>query len=353
MHEIKLYGEIAHITHKNENNVTLQDVQNQLSSADGSDVKVRIASDGGDAEEGFAIYNELRRYAKTNNAKIHTFAESRLASIATVIFLAGDERELSSDLQPFIHKAYIDTDHDLLDFQKKGLADINNRIAQHYANHTELTFQEALDLMEGNTWISTEEAKAMRFATSIEKVLRPIALQRFNSNYNKYNMNKKTQTLLNKAMRFLKTIQNKIVETADGGELDFYELAEDAVIETGVKAYYDGSNAEGDFLMLTGETYVFEGGILIEIKPAEELVTVEELQVENKALKDQLEAMLNKAFALEVELKSKTEIISNYKNSTSKAVPSIAKTSPVKDDIKPKSLASKAALNFNQFNLKK
>ena len=273
MFEVKIYGYIDNDAEKQEGSVSLSDVQEQLALAKGKDIKVRINSNGGDADEGFAIYNELRRYAKNNKARVHTFAESRLASIATVIFLAGDERELSKDLQPFVHKAYYDTDEKISDTNKKYLEELNVRIAKHYSEHTELSFEEALELMEADTYIDTEMAKAMRFATSIEEVLRPVALRRFSNNKNNDDMDKPNRdTLIAKAKKLFKEIigaVNKIVYTADQRELDFYELAQDQEVTVGAKANYDGVPAEGEHIMQSGETYVFENGVLMEIREAE------------------------------------------------------------------------------------
>jgi len=80
-------------------------LQKQLQKAGGKDVKVRINSVGGDVDEGFAMYSELRRYASENNAKITTFAEGRCVSIATIFFLAGDKRIVTEYTEPFVHNA--------------------------------------------------------------------------------------------------------------------------------------------------------------------------------------------------------------------------------------------------------
>ena len=108
--DVKIYGEIVPFQEKwitdQGGYVNQTEVQNQLKEADGKDIRVRIKSFGGDVEEGFAIYSELRRYAKENNAKVTTLAEGQCASIATVIFLAGDERLVTEFTQPFVHNAW-------------------------------------------------------------------------------------------------------------------------------------------------------------------------------------------------------------------------------------------------------
>lgn len=330
MHEIKIYGDIVHVSNKTDKNVSLADVQDQLSNANGKDVKVRIGSDGGDANEGFAIYNELRRYAKENKAKVHTFAESRLSSIATVIFLAGDERELSADLQPFVHSAYFDGVEKTTDKMDAYLETVNNRIAQHYATHTDLTFDEALELMNAETFIDTNEAKAMRFATSIENVLRPVALKRFN-NKQKDDMNKnpKTVSALAKAVAFIKSLGavNKILYDATGIEIDFYELAEDEIAEVGAKARIDGKDADGSYVMTDGATYVFVAGELTEIVAKAEDVNEEAvaLQAEIDTLTAKLEEVTNKSTetieALKAENLKQATVINNYKAAASKPAP--------------------------------
>ena len=45
-------------------------------------------------------------------------------------------------------------------------------MANHYANHTNLTYEEARALMDAESSITTEEAKEIRFATEVEEVLR-------------------------------------------------------------------------------------------------------------------------------------------------------------------------------------
>lgn len=355
MHEIKIYGDIVHVSDKTDKNVSLADVQAQLALSEGKDIKVRINSDGGDVNEGFAIYYELRRYAKENNATVHTFAESRLSSIATVIFLGGDERELSTDLQPFVHSAYVPGNKELNEKEQSYLQTVNHRIAEHYAAHTELTFAEALDLMENETFIATEEAKAMRFATSIENVLRPVALQRFiNPNLNiDMNKNQKTGGIMAKAEAFLKSVGllavNKMLATADEKELDFYELAEDAIVEVGAKVSIDGDkNVSSDHVMKSGETYKIVDGSLAEIVAVEDEAVNEEavaLQSQIDELTNQLEAVTNKAVDLEAVNKSQSALIANYKNAISLPAPNEPKPAPARGDAPKAKIDFTAAIN--------
>ena len=355
MHEIKIYGEIIPFEDEffGTGYVNLSNVQNQLSEADGKDLYIKLRSFGGDVETGFSIYNELRRYAKDNDAKITILGEGQVASIATVIFLAGDERILTGHTEPFVHNAWTYTEGDSKKLQRVALElnQCNEKIADHYVLHTDLTKEEALALMENETYITAEEAVKMRFATSIEEVLRPVALKRFSINKNDDKMNKKTQSLLNKAMQFLKGFSNKVVETAEGTELDFYELEDSGVIEVGVKAYFDGADAEGSYVMLSGETYVFVAGELTEIIPAEAEGDATALQAEIDALTAQLEAMTNKAVDLDTQNKEKDVLIANFKAS-SKPAPKQEKEAPKAKEEKTETVLSDKIKNAQTIKLK-
>ena len=288
MNEIKIYGEIVPFQDawviEQGGYCNLTDVQNQLKEANGNDVRVRINSFGGDVDEGFAIYSELRRYAKEHNAQITTLAEGRCASIATIIFLAGDKRITTEYTEPFVHNAWTYTMGDAKQILRvaQELEACNDKIAKHYETHTNLTYEEARLLMDNETFITANECLALRFATEIEEVLRPVALKKVlnrNSNKNQTAMAKKPNSL--KAMiGKLLGFQNKIVKTADEKEVDFYELEDNDKEMVGDKATIDGNPAEGEIVMASGETYVFSNGELTEIKPVDEGGEDEETDVE-------------------------------------------------------------------------
>jgi len=364
MHEVKIYGEIVPFEEQwiidQGGYVNLSSIQEQLSKADGKDIKVRIRSMGGDVQTGFDIYNELRRYAKDNNAKIETLGEGFVCSIATVVFLAGDKRTLTDSTYPFVHNAWTYTwdGMDSKKFQRfaDDLANCDNRIAEHYAIHTDLTKEEALGLMNNDTSIEPEEAKRIRFATDIEEVFRPVALKRFSTNKNNNTMNKKTESLLNKAMNFLKGFSNKVVTSADGKELDFYELADDAVIAVGDKAYYDGMDADGSFIMPDGETYVFIAGELTEIQSEDVTDTNTETDLAEAnatiaLLTEQLESITNKATELDTQNKAKDALIAGFKGS-SKPAPTANKQAPKNVEVEKPSKLSGAIANLNKTKTK-
>lgn len=329
--DIFIYGEIIPFQGLNwEGYINLTNVKKQLDEANGEDVRIRINCIGGDVNEGFAIYSALRRYAKENNATVTTLAEGQCASIATVFFLAGDVRQVTEYTKPFVHNAWCYTMGDAKQLVRTAvdLEECNKQIAEHYAKHTDMSYEQAREYMDNETLISPEECVALRFATEIEEVLRPVNLMQalnrvdskksVNKNLNKMKKtNSKNKSFLAKVKAIFTS--NKIVFDAENNEVDFYDLAEDDAIEVGDKAQINGAPAgesadeNGEILMQSGETYVFGNPDdleeLTEIKPKateEPELTPEEMAariVEQDDYIAQLEDQLTKASAKYLALK--------------------------------------------------
>ena len=66
-------------------------------------ITVRINSRGGDVQEGWAIHDLLVNSGK----KIKTIGEGKVYSIATIVFLAGTEREMMKNADGLIHNPFI------------------------------------------------------------------------------------------------------------------------------------------------------------------------------------------------------------------------------------------------------
>lgn len=344
MHEIKIYGEIVPFQDSwiiENGYCNLTHVQSQLKEANGEDVKVRLNSFGGDVEEGFAIYSELRRYAKENNAKITTLAEGRCASIATVIFLAGDTRILNEYVQPFVHNAWTYAIGDAKQVMRiaEDLEKASKMIAEHYASHTNLTYEEARNLMDAETSITSNEALEIRFATEIEEILRPAALQKIFANKSKVtkskinsknsDMNKsknQEKGFFNHVKKFFQEegsgTKNSIeVHTSTNDTLIFPDLEEGDTPKVGDKAEINGEAANGDYLLQDGKTtYVFVSGALDEIKKEEEEGDdeMENLKKENAELKKQLESQNSRIDKIENKQKENEKFYNMLKEASSK-----------------------------------
>jgi ATP-dependent protease ClpP protease subunit len=336
-YEVKIYGDIS--DKRGENLFTLQDLQEQLLEfKKGESVLVRIKTNGGLVDEGFAIYNELRRFAKEKKVTIITRCDGTVASIGTVIFLAGDKRIVNPYICPFVHNAYGGSKQENLDY-------INNQIAKFYSENTLMTVDEAKILMENKTFISPDEALKMKFGTELEEVERPAFMMRFTQDNNTkqhIKMNDKTKegNLLNRIFNLLtgSGIQNKIIFDANNEELEFPELSEEETIIEGAKATYKGQPANGEIVAADGNTYVFENGILKAIKKkideeeaAEKRALEEQLnqaQTEIQALKTQLETINQEKANIKNELDKKDQIINKVKALESEFVVDETKEKP-------------------------
>lgn len=327
MHEVNIIGEVIPYELYDMNGyVNLQRVENQLNVAAGKPIKVNINSLGGDTEEGFMIYTALRKYAKEHNVKVTTYAKGRCCSIATVIFLAGDSRIGNKFIEPFVHNAWTYAMGDSKEMTRAAveLDKVNNKIANHYADHTDLTIDEALDLMANNTYIDNEFALQIRFVTEIEEVVRPAALSKI-LNKNKVDMNTNDKNLLNK-IKNLFAVKNAVeVFTAANETLTFPDLEEGATPAVGDRATIDGKPAEGEIVLADGTKYDFAAGVLESIELPDEsdnddetVEVVERLEAENKALRDQLEAQnkkLNKVIEAQANQQKQWDSLKNLVSS--------------------------------------
>lgn len=130
-------------------------------------INVHINSYGGEVAEGLAIYSALRRH----KARVRTTCDGFACSIASVIFMAGDERLMSDASLLMIHNAWTSAwGVNAADLRK--LADdmdtITSASKAAYMARVSITEDELTKLMDAETWISPADAVDMGFATAIE-----------------------------------------------------------------------------------------------------------------------------------------------------------------------------------------
>lgn len=300
--------------------ITLTNVRQQYEAQkDAESITLHIHSPGGYVSEGFAIHDYVRSLGKP----VTTIIEGMCYSIATVIALAGDTRKMTSNADFMIHNPWGGAMGDSSEIQRYAddLKKEENRIAEFYAKKTNISTEQALELMKAETFMSAEQALQNGFITEIAAVMKAVA--KFNPE--KPKMSKENNLTKDEALGmfakleeklkniFTKQSQAKLVQDANGAEIDFPELEADDTPAIGDKATIDGSPAEGERVMPSGETYVFTAGELTEIKPAEEAEEdVEALKAERDALKEQLEAQNLKATEAQAEAQAlKTELDAN------------------------------------------
>ena len=130
-------------------------------------IDVFINSYGGSVSQGFTIYNLLREH----NAKVTTYCTGFACSIASIIFLAGDERIMQDASLLMIHNPFCMTVGNASELRKQ--ADDLDKMAQVsvdiYCKATGLSEQVIKEMMDAETWITSKEAYELGFATSLKE----------------------------------------------------------------------------------------------------------------------------------------------------------------------------------------
>lgn len=144
-------------------------IANDIKGLDVDTINVHINSCGGYTSEGLAIYNTL----KNHSAKVVTFNDGFACSAASLVFMAGDERIMSSASALMIHNAWADAQGN--GAQLRQQADILDKISQAagnaYAEKVNIPRQQLDAMLDGEnhegTWILPNDAVTMGFATAV------------------------------------------------------------------------------------------------------------------------------------------------------------------------------------------
>lgn len=172
---LNIYGDITSFPWL-EGDVSAVNLSRQLEEmADVSHINVYINSYGGEVAEGLAIYNALKRH----KAKVTTYCDGFACSIASVIFMAGDERIMNDSSLLMIHNAwtFAQGDSQALRKQADDLDKITQASVEAYKAHSNITEEEIKSLMDAETWILPGEALSYGFATATETLETSVASQ--------------------------------------------------------------------------------------------------------------------------------------------------------------------------------
>lgn len=143
--------------------ISAESVYAMLRSIEASKLMVRINSVGGAVTEGMAIYNLL----KEHSAEVTCRVDGLAGSIASVILMAGDVREIAPNAYVMIHNPYAFVEGE--EEQIRAVADLLSKNKQSmyaiYAARTGLPTEEIADMCNKTTYLSAEEAVRMQFCT--------------------------------------------------------------------------------------------------------------------------------------------------------------------------------------------
>ena len=164
--DLHIYGDITSWPWEELGEVSAYHLSKELAELDVDRINVYINSYGGEVAEGLAIYNSLKRH----KAKVVTVCDGFACSIASVIFMAGDERIMNESSLLMIHNAWTwaSGNADELRKQAEDLDAINQASVAAYLSGATITGDEVKDLMNKESWINPADALAWGFATSIE-----------------------------------------------------------------------------------------------------------------------------------------------------------------------------------------
>lgn len=173
--EIYIFGDITS-WEWDESDVSSYTLSKELQELDVDTINVHINSYGGEVAEGLAIYNMLHNH----KAKIRTYDDGFACSIASVIFMAGDERIMNNASMLMIHNAWTFTSGNSKELRKVAddLEVMTQGSANAYMACVNIGEENLKEMLDAETWILPDAALEMGFATSvvgIEKTEKPAA----------------------------------------------------------------------------------------------------------------------------------------------------------------------------------
>jgi ATP-dependent Clp protease protease subunit len=300
---LKIYGSIgendsfAELFGVTDTNISARNVSDFLEeNASASEIVVRINSNGGDVQEGWAIYDLLNNSGK----RVRTIGEGKVYSIATIVFLAGTEREMMQNADGLIHNPYIPPytladayeSADLLKIAE-SLAQEEEKILDFYAEKTGTDKARLAEYMKNETKLSAEDMLTLGFAT---KVVQPVKACAYIKPKNKFMTPEQEASFFEKLG---KAIDNAVAKVAGFSRLPVtsQELTDKdgktlkLEKESGAPAVGDAASPDGTYVMADGTTIVVADGKVTEVEaPAPEETELDKANAEIARLNDELAA---------------------------------------------------------------
>lgn len=164
--EITIYGVIGSSWWND--SFSANDIDRALKEAGDNDVIINLNSPGGDAFDGIAIYNRLRRH----KGKVTVHVDGWACSAASVFPMAADEVIMGLGSMMMIHEASnivwgtktdMRKEADVLDELEEGIIDI-------YMTKANVSREDIREKVDAETWMSAKTALELGFADKAEGV---------------------------------------------------------------------------------------------------------------------------------------------------------------------------------------
>lgn len=325
--KIYIQGQIG--TFDEEKGVELIDVISQVrKQPEATSFEVYINSEGGVVDTGFDILNFLRSLG----VPITTIGKGMVASIATVIFMAGQKRIVTPGTQFMIHLpmggiSFATAEE--MEEHSKHMRAVENHVISFYTKELGLNKEAISPLLKNETWLNEKQLLDLGFITPVTEMKIAAIAKSTNKKQNKMSKKNRLQNIL-KAI-FEKDV-NKVIYTAEEKELVFPDLEEEAVIEIGARATLDGQPVGGTedapvrIVGQDGNTYVFVDSMVKEIvAPGEEGEDDEETDVTTDELIDALAQTLEYTTRLSGRVEAIEAEVTGIKKERDEAVSELAK----------------------------
>lgn len=299
-----------------EDSISYNDIQAFLDSV-GEDnrIDVEIHSCGGNCIEGYAIYDALRVSGK----EIACTVVGTCASMATVILLAAplERRAMYQNARLLIHNPFIpELGKATIDTLNSALNSLNSEKERMLAIYTERTGKSREELeaqMATDDWFGSERAIELGFVSYVV----PAASASVSNNKIKTEMSEKKASVAD-AFRMLGVALGIVKEdaTASTEQPEVVSMTITTVTgtelvverEEGEPQVGDAASPDGEHVLEDGRTIVVEGGVITDIKSAEEEVIEEEVEEakadDTQALKDEIASLKAEIETLKSNAKS-------------------------------------------------
>lgn len=160
--ELTIYGVIGDSWWND--SVSAADIDRVLNSIEG-DILVHLNSPGGDAFDGIAIFNRLKKH----DGKVTIIVEGWACSAASVIACAGDELIMGLGSMMMIHEASTIVWGTKGDMRKEAstLEDLEEGIIDIYMTKVNVTREEIRAMVDEETWFTAQRAVDIGFADKV------------------------------------------------------------------------------------------------------------------------------------------------------------------------------------------
>lgn len=274
MAKLKIYSDIvdeeckAFMAWSGLSGMSFLDIDKFLDSIpeDDADINLTINCRGGMTDQALAMYDALRATGKTISAEVI----GECSSSATLLLLSAraDLRKAHPNASILIHNPYIsgyvEGDAKRIGNIAESLEDVRNQFLDIYVERTGADREVLSALMDEDKPMNVSKAIELGF---ISEEIVPISATN------------KQPNIIDKKMSFKDKLDNAIkafkdafstfsmsLETADGKTLELEKESGEPVVGDVVLS------ADDEYLMPDGATIVVEGGVIVEIRPAEEVV---------------------------------------------------------------------------------